>query len=272
MSTNQGKLGTTENEAPFRTASHVSKQGETATGDSGEQNITLGLAYQNYLEERKNLAQAFKERGQHDQEAYKVAEQQFRAYEEAIEKAIKARERAEIYASEVYREDVSKAVDNASRSYEDKTKQILNDCKQKVMEAWRSSTEVSAPMKSVCEEAIEKAMKAREKAELDALDAYKDEVDRGVEKAARVYKDKMKQALSECTQRVMNAWVTSMDTAKQMTDVFTEDRNIREEARFTAKRSFIQKLQIRETTIRLKRKFISGSQRIITRLKFRHSS
>jgi len=61
------------------------------------------------------------------------------------------------------------------------------------MEAWRSSTDTSAPTASVCEEAVEKAMKTRRKAELDALDVYKEDVDKAIERASRTYKDSLKQ-------------------------------------------------------------------------------
>jgi len=47
---------------------------------------------------------------------------------------MKVRERAELYASDVYRGDVAKAIDNASRSYNDKEKQLLIDCNKRL---WR---------------------------------------------------------------------------------------------------------------------------------------
>ena len=272
IATNQDKMGIIAKEAPNRTISQTLKTEETATGDSGEVKNTLGIAFQTYLEGRKNLAQAFKERGQHDQEAYRDAEQRYRLCEETIEKAMKVRERAELYASDVYREDVAKGVDSAARAYDDKTKQLLVECKQRVMEAWRSSTETSAPMASVCEEAIEKAMKIREKAELDALDAYKENVDKAVEKASRAYKDRMKQALTECMQRVMSAWVNSMDTSMQMTGVFTEDGNIKEEAHYHERKTGYQKLQLQVTIIRVKRKLMSTIQRALMKFKFRRYS
>jgi len=269
MATNQEKLGMIAKETTDRTVNLIPKPVETAAGDSGEVRNTLGTAYQTYLEGRKNLAQAFKERGQHDQEAYRGAEQRYQLCQETIEKAMKVRERAELYASDVYREDVAKAIDNASRSYNDKTKQLLIECKQKVMEAWRSSTETSAPTASVCEEAVEKAMKTREKAELDALDVYKEDVDKAIERASRTYKDSLKQALAECMQTVMSTWVKSMDNSVQMTGVFTEDRNIREEAHYQGRRSGYQKLQIQATILHIKRKLVSTSQRALLRLKFR---
>jgi hypothetical protein len=272
MATNQDKLGTIVTEAPDRTVNQILKPEETVTGDSGEVKITLGLAYRTYLEGRRNLAQAFKVRGQQDQEAYRDAEQRYRLCEEAIENAMKVRERAEKNASDAYKEDVDKAVDNASRAYKDKTKQVLTECKQRVMEAWRSSTETSKPMTSVCEEAIEKAMKAREKAELDALDAYREDVNKAVDKASRGYKDKMKQALTECMQRVMNAWINSMDTSAQMTSVFEEDRNLREDEQYPERKSGHQKLQIRETILHMKKSFMSISQRALKELKLRRNT
>lgn len=272
IATNQNKSEAIVTEAPDRTASQIPEPGETATGDSGELKITLGLAYRTYLEGRKNLAQAFKERSQQDQEAYRDAEQRYRLCEEAMEKAMKVRERAEIYASDAYREDLDKAVDNASRAYKDRTKQVMIDCKQRIMEAWRSSTETSTPMTGVCEETVEKTMKAREKAELDALDAYRSDVDNAIDKASRAYKDKMKQALIDCRQNVMNVWINSMDTSVQMAGIFEEDRSIREEELHPVGRSGHQRIQIRETILRVKRNFMSVSQRALKELKLRRST
>jgi hypothetical protein len=269
MAANQEKLGTIVNETPDRTMGQIPTPEEKAAGDSGEVKNTLGFAYQTYLEGRRNLALAFKERGQHDQEAYRAAEERFQLCKEAIDRAMKVRERAELYASDVYREDVAKAFDLASRVYQDRTKQVLTECKQKVMEAWKSSTENSAPMTSFCEEAIEKAMKAREKAELDALDAYKVDVDKAVDKASRVYKDNMKQALTDCMQKVMNTWVTSMDTSMQMTGTFIEDRNIKEKAQYSERTLALYRLQIRGTIVHIQRKLISISLRVSKKLKLR---
>jgi len=107
---------------------------------------------------------------------------------------------------------------------------------------------------------------------LDALDAYKENVDKAVEKASRAYKDRMKQALTECMQRVMSAWVNSMDTSMQMTGVFTEDGNIKEEAHYHERKTGYQKLQLQVTIIRVKRKLMSTIQRALMKFKFRRYS
>jgi hypothetical protein len=67
-------------------------------------------------------------------------------------------------------------------------------------------------------------MKAREKVELDALDVYRQDVDKAVDRASQAYRDKMKQALAECKLKVMEAWRSSMETSARMTGVFEEER------------------------------------------------
>ena len=125
--------------------------------------IALGPAYRTYLDGRKGLAQAFKEREYRDQEAYRDAERRYRLCQEAIEKAVQMREKAELDAADAHRVEVDKAIEKASQNYKDKTKLALSECKQRVMDAWKNSTETPEQMTSVCEEAIDKAMKgARE--------------------------------------------------------------------------------------------------------------
>jgi acyl-CoA reductase-like NAD-dependent aldehyde dehydrogenase len=140
------------------------------------------------------------------------------------------------------------------------------------MDAWRSSADTSAQMTSVCEEVIEKAMKAREKAELNALDAYREDVDKAVDKASQAYKDKMKQALKEYRQRVMDAWRSSMETSAQMTGIFEEDGNTRKEEQSPERRSEYQRLQFREMILYLKRGFLSIIQRVVKALELRGST
>ena len=190
-----------------------------------EENKTALLpAYRTYLEGRKGLAQAFRDREQRDQEAYKDAERRYHLCEQAIDNAVKVREAAEESASVAYREDVDRAIERASQTYKDKTKQALVDCKQRVVESWRTSAETSGDMSGVSEEEVEKAMKARERAEIDALLAYRQEVDKALDRASQAYKDRLKQALGECKAGVVEAWRSSMETSARMTGVFEDDR------------------------------------------------
>ena len=120
--------------------------------------------------------------------------------------------------------------------------------------------------------ASKKAMKAREKAELNALDAYREDVDKAVDKASQAYKDKMKQALKEYRQRVMDAWRSSMETSAQMTGIFEEDGNTRKEEQSPERRSEYQRLQFREMILYLKRGFLSIIQRVVKALELRDST
>ena len=125
---------------------------KTVTSDGGETKTAVKPAYRNYLEARKGLAEAFRGRALRDQEACKDAEQRYQLCEEAIEKAMKVREKAELNALEAYREELNKAVEKASQEYKGKMKQALIECKQNVMEAWKSSMENSVRMKGIFEE------------------------------------------------------------------------------------------------------------------------
>ncbi len=196
------------------------------TQATDENKTALLPAYRTYLEGRKGLAQAFRDREQRDQEAYKDAERRYHICEQAIDNAVKAREAAEEDASADYKEDVDKGIERASLAYKDKTKQALADCKQRVVEAWRSSAETSGDMTSVSEEEIEKAMKARERVEIDALLAYRQDVDKALDRASQAYKDRLKQALGECKASVVEAWRSSMETSARMKGVFEDDRTV----------------------------------------------
>jgi len=225
---------------------------------SGEAGKTALLpAYRTYLEGRKGLAQAFKEREQRDHEAYKDAERRYHQCEQAIDRAIKTREKAESDASETYKQDLDKAVEKAAQTYKERAKQVLVECKQKVVEAWKTSTEASGDMTGVSEEQVDKAMKAREKAEVDALLAYRLEVDRAVDRVSQAYKDEVKRALDECRQSVVEAWKTSMQTSARMTGVFEEDKSPEEGGQPAVSSPSGQTVQFRELVQNAKRGFMS---------------
>jgi hypothetical protein len=109
-------------------------------------------AYLNYIDARKGLAEAFKQRVRQDKEICKDAEWRYQLCESAIEMAIKVREKGELDALDVYREDVNKAVNKASKAYKDKMEQLRIECKQRVMDAWRGSMETSTRIAGVFEQ------------------------------------------------------------------------------------------------------------------------
>jgi hypothetical protein len=238
----------------------ASEREETSNSSFNEDSSAIQPAYQAYLEGRKALAQAFRSRERHDQEAYREAERRYRLCEEAIDKAMTLREKAEQDASETYRDDVDKAVDKASQGYKDETKRALIECKQRVMDAWRSSMETPSQMTDVCEEAVEKTMKDREKAELRALESYREEVDRAVEKASHAYKSRIKQALVDCRLRVMDAWEISTETSAKMTGVF-EGRYTRSQEQPPERRPDHQQPGVGAAVQRASRSFASAVQR-----------
>lgn len=194
------------------------------TEKSNSHTTSVGPAYKAYLESRKNLALMFKEREYRDEEAYREAERQYRLCSLAIDQAVKKREKAELEAANLYQEELDRAINKASQTYKNKTKQAMIDCKQKVIDAWKNSMEASENTTVVCEESIEKAMQAREKIEIESLIAYRQEVDKAVEKTSQIYKDRITRALFECKQRIMDAWENSLETSTQMTGVFEEDK------------------------------------------------
>jgi hypothetical protein len=191
--TEQEQLEKVIAEAEDEITGQASGSTETGVGDCYPVKEVVQPAYRTYLEARKVLAEAFRHREYLDQEACREAERQYQLTKEAIEMAIKVRERAEHDALVAYTEKVDKAVNKVSQIYK---------------------------------EAIEMAIKVREKAEHDALAAYTEELDKAVSEASQAYKDEMEQAIMECKQRVMDAWRGSIETSTKITGVFEQDRNM----------------------------------------------
>jgi len=54
-------------------------------------------------------------------------------------------------------------------------------------------------------------MKNREQAEIEAAGLFQEELDQIIEKASRTYKNKTKQAMTDCKQKVMDAWKNSQE-------------------------------------------------------------
>ena len=102
-------------------------------------------AYRTYLEARKDLGEALRERKRLDQEASREAERRYQLCEETIERAIERREKAELDALDAYRQ----TIDKASQVYKDTMKEARIECKQRVMDAWRDSTDTSAQIAGV---------------------------------------------------------------------------------------------------------------------------
>jgi len=239
---------------------------ESLAGEVREGKPALGSVYRAYLEGRRALALAFKEREYQDQEAYKDAERRYHLCEEAIEKALRTREKAEEDASDTYSDDIDKAVDRASQTYKDKVRQTLIECKQRVMDVWKSSSENSPEMTGVCEEEIEKAMKAREKADMDALLAYRQEVDKAIDKASQAYRDKLRLTLHDCKQRVMDAWKSSMETSAEMTGIFEDDRIVNTEYRATGRKPENNDRRVREFAVGLRSRFLAFTRKAMRAL------
>ena len=119
-------------------------------------------------------------------------------------------------------------------TYLDARKGLAEAFKQRVRQDQETCREAEWRYQ-LCESAIEMAIKVREKGELDALDAYREDVNKAVKKAvnkaSQAYKDKMEQLRIECKQRVMDAWRGSIETSTRITGVFEQDRNMTEPTR-----------------------------------------
>ena len=101
-------------------------------------------AFSAYLQARKHMANAFRGRERRDRAAYEDAGRRFRIYEEDIDRAISAKERAEREALGLYWETVDRAMEKAYEVYRDRMKLALKDCRQAIEQAWKSSMETSA--------------------------------------------------------------------------------------------------------------------------------
>ncbi len=138
--------------AQDQTTGQTVSPSETTTASTEEAKAAVRPAYLTYLKARKGLAEAFRGRERRDQEAYRDAERQYQIYEEAIEKAMRVREKAERDALDEYRDTVDKAVENASLAYKARMKQARMNCKQGVVDAWRNSMETSTQIAEVFEQ------------------------------------------------------------------------------------------------------------------------
>jgi len=117
-----------------------------ATTDESVAAAGIQLAYDEYLKARKRLSNAFRGREFQDREAYVSAEWRYRIYEEAMEKAVKAREKAEREALNIYLNSVDRALLQASEEFRERMMQALRECRHKTEQAWQSSIETSTDM------------------------------------------------------------------------------------------------------------------------------
>lgn len=127
----------------------VEGNGASPDGTTDESDATqagIQLAYDEYLKARKRLANAFRGRESQDRVAYVSAAWRYRVYEEAMEKAVKAREKAEREALNTYLSTVDKALLQASEEFREKMLQALRECRHKTEQAWQSSIEISTDM------------------------------------------------------------------------------------------------------------------------------
>jgi len=108
-------------------------------------------AYLTYLNARKGLATAFRGRQLRDKEAYENAQQCYQAYQQAMDNAVKAKEKAEREALGLYRATVDSAVDKASQEYRERMRQASIQCKKGIDDAWKASMETSTTMAGIFE-------------------------------------------------------------------------------------------------------------------------
>ena len=108
-------------------------------------------AYLSYLRARKGVANAFRGRQRQDDQAYEDSQRRYQAYEEAIDKALKARQKAEREAADLYRAAVDSAVEKASGAYRNRMRQALAECKSATDSAWKASMGTSFSMTGVFE-------------------------------------------------------------------------------------------------------------------------
>jgi hypothetical protein len=87
--------------------------------------------YQAQSEAQKDFESAFRELQKLDKEAVKDFEKQYQAYGEAVEKAFKVREKAELEALAAYKS----ATERAGEGYRETMRQALWECKQTTEQA-----------------------------------------------------------------------------------------------------------------------------------------
>ncbi len=111
--------------------------------------VEVPLAYNAYEGARKKLGDAFKGRTHHDRHAYKVAVHRYQAYELAMSKALRAREKAEQQSLELFRKNVERAIEAAGAVYRENLMQALQTCRHEIQQAWTASAETSDEMRSI---------------------------------------------------------------------------------------------------------------------------
>jgi hypothetical protein len=132
--------------APVAEAAQVSSMDGPAAPRPG-----VKPAYLTYLSARKGLATAFRGRQLRDKEVYEDAQECYQAYQQAIDNAVQAREKAEREALGLYRGTVESAVEKASQEYRERMRQASVQCKKATDDAWKASMETSATMAGIFE-------------------------------------------------------------------------------------------------------------------------
>lgn len=100
-------------------------------------------AYLEYLQARKELADAFRGRVEQDRTAYENAQRQYHLCQQMIDRAFDVREQAERDALDAYHRSIEESVKKASAEYRLNMKQALIACRKTTVEAWRNSIETS---------------------------------------------------------------------------------------------------------------------------------
>ena len=100
-------------------------------------------AYLEYLQARKELADAFRGRVEQDRTAYEEAQRQYHLCQQMIDRAFDVREQAERDALDAYHRSIEESIKKASLEYRARMKQALIACRKTTVEAWRNSIETS---------------------------------------------------------------------------------------------------------------------------------
>lgn len=108
-------------------------------------------AYLTYLHARKGLATAFTGRQIRDKEALEEAQQCYESYQQAMDNAVKTKEKAEREALALYKAVVESAVDKASQEYRERMRQASAQCKKAIDDAWMASMDTSTTMAGIFE-------------------------------------------------------------------------------------------------------------------------
>lgn len=122
-------------------------------GNEGVEDVSMSLpnpleelrkqaeaAYTSYLGAQRKVAKAYRQREQQEVSNYKLTEQQAnKDCDDAIQQALAARTRTEKAARDAY----EKAMEEASKDYDQKVTEALKSCRQAIENQWQIANELS---------------------------------------------------------------------------------------------------------------------------------